>query len=303
MISIASSVVARFPSLSIRMLVAVIFGLFLVAPTLPAAAATKKTVKEMVFSIVRASNPICEPICPEWIAADGDITKTTTKALKAILRKAGARNLPLLINSGGGNVDQAIEMGRIIRERQMTVEVARTDYLRCGPREKKCKPEGPNGIYIGYANTVNAGCYSACPLVLAGGVRRIAGRIAGVGVHQILTSNTKYRDNYKISKVRNKNGKIVEKRKLIKRIVVGTEETTNLGKKFRRKLEKYLDDMGIKTTIVDLIVSTPYETIRLLKGRELKAYGLATEIQDMEHLVQYGMCDGNLPPDHCVLRE
>lgn len=286
-----------------RLVAGIVFAALLCAQGSPADAAKKPATVEMVFSIVRASNPICEPVCPEWIAADGEITKNTTKALKAILKKAGARNLPLLINSGGGDVDQAMEMGRIIRKREMTVEVARTDYLRCGPREKKCKPDGPNGIYFGYANTVNAGCYSACPLMLAGGVRRIAGRISGVGVHQILTSHTQYKDRYKISKIKNKNGKIVEKRKLIKRTLVGTHKTTKIGKKYRRKLEKYLDYVGIKKTLIDLIAETPHETIHLLTGYELKAYRLATEIQDMEHLVQYRVCSGGEPPDYCVLRE
>lgn len=286
-----------------RLVAGILFAVLLCAQGSPADAAKKPATVEMVFSVVRASNPICEPLCPEWIAADGEITSNTAKAFKAILKKVGKRNLPLLINSAGGNVDQAMELGRIIRERKLIVEVARTDYLRCGPRDKKCKPEGPNGIFFGYANTVNASCLSACPLVLAGGVRRIAGRIAAVGVHQILTVHTQYKDKYKISKVKNKSGKIVEKRKLIKRTVVGSHKTTKISKQYRRKMEKYLDYVGVKRSLVDLIAATPYETIYLLSGYELKSYGLATEIQDMEHLVQYRICSESAPPDNCVLRE
>lgn len=257
----------------------------------------------MVFSIVRASNPICEPLCPEWIAADGEIAGDTAKAFKTILKKVGKRNLPLLINSGGGNVDQAMEMGRIIRKREMTVEVARTDYLRCGPRDKKCKPELGNGIHYGYANTIGAYCYSACPLVLAGGVRRIAGPVSAVGVHQITTYTEKYRDKYKTWSERQKNGKLVKKRKLISRKKVGTVTTTKLSKKYRRQLEKYFDGMGVKNAIIKLMMSTKPEDLLFLNVDELQAFGLATEIRHYEYLVGYRDCALSDPPDHCVVRD
>ncbi len=71
----------------------------------------------------------------------------------------------------------------------------------------------------------------------------------------------------------------------------------------RRELGKYLDDMGVKKTLIDLIVATPHEDIRILNVYELKAYGLATEYWDMEVLVQYRVCTTNTPPAHCVVRE
>lgn len=287
-----------------RVIVAAMFAVLAVATTPPASAGEFIAADaEMVFAIVRASNPICEPNCPEWIAADGEITSKTTKAFKAILKKVGRRNLPLLINSGGGRVDIAMAMGQIIRERQITVEVARTDYLRCGPRDKKCKPDLQDGVYYGYANTIDAVCFSACPLVLAGGVRRIAGPVSRVGVHQIVTVSEKYKDKYKVWKVKNKSGKLVEKRKLIKRQKIGTTRSTSLSKKMRRELGKYLDDMGVKKTLIDLIMATPYEDIRILDVYELKAYGLATEYWNIEVLVQYRVCTTNTPPEHCVVRD
>lgn len=284
----------------VRLLAVLIFAT-LAGLTLPAAAHKPKPT-DMVFAIVRASNPICEPICPQWIAADGEITHRTAKDFEAILKKAGNLNLPLLINSPGGSVEQAMEMGRIIRKRNMTVEVARTGYLRCGPRDKRCKPEDKSGVRNGYANTIGAYCNSACPLVLAGGVRRIASPIAAVGVHQVTTFVEKYRDRYKVWTERQKNGKLVKKRKLISRKRVGKSTTTKLDKKFRRKLEKYLESMGIKSTFINFMMSAGPNELRILNVHEIRALRLATETWEMEALVQYRVCEGSKPPEQCVTR-
>jgi len=161
---------------AVRAIALITFGITLFAPAFPAGAAGKVPSRDMAFSIVRTNNPICESDCPEWIAADGYITDKTAKAFKAILKKAGDRNLPLLINSFGGRVDVAMAMGRLIREREMTVEIARTDYLRCKPWDKNCKPDFKDGTFYGYANLTFGVCNSACPLSPVAGQRRPSDR-------------------------------------------------------------------------------------------------------------------------------
>ena len=279
-----------------------VLGACIAAASVSAAVADKRKPKEMVFSIVRASNPICEPLCPEWIAADGQITGNSTKALKAILKKVGKRNLPLLIHSNGGDVDQAMAMGKIIRKRKMTVEVARPAVEIVGARDRGCKAELPNGIRHGYANTIGAYCYSACSLMMAGGVRRIAGPVSSVGVHQITTQRYEYRNKYKTWSERQKNGKIVKKRKLISRKKVKTTATTKLSKAERKELEAYLTGMGVQAALIDLMMTTRPEDILFLNVDELQAFGVATEIRHYEYLVGYRDCERQTPPDHCTVR-
>lgn len=266
------------------------------------AVAHKPQPGDMLFAIVRASNPVCEPLCPEWIAADGEITHSTAKEFKAFLKKTGDRNLPLLINSSGGHVDQAMEMGKIIRERKMTVEVARTGYLGCSPRDKTCEPEHKDGVRHGYANTIGAFCNSACPLVLAGGVKRVGSPVSVIGVHQITTLTEKYQNKYKVWTERQKNGKLVKKRKLVSRKKVGTSTSTELSKAYRRKLETYLTSMGVKATLINLMMSAGPDDLRVLNVPELRAFGLATEVWEMEALVHYHKCTGKKPPEHCITR-
>ncbi|MDP2121633.1 MAG: hypothetical protein Q8K28_17180 [Hoeflea sp.] len=256
----------------------------------------------MVFSIVRTGNPSCEPDCPEWIAADGDIVADSADAFRAILTKAGDRKLPLLINSLGGRVDVAVTMGRLIRERAMTVEVARTDYLTCEPWDEKCEPDLRDGTYKGRANTSFGICNSACPLVLAGGSRRIASPLSRIGVHQTVTTQEKYRDIYRSTSRKLSDGTVVTEKEHVERQKIGTVTTTEMTEALRRELESYLVSMDIKPALIDLMQSTPPDDIRYLNDQELKAFGVATEIHEIEPLVGHRICGSRSRPKNCVVR-
>lgn len=265
-------------------------------------AAEKQPRRDMVFSLVRVSNPACEPDCPEWIAADGYITDKTADAFQAILKKAGDRNFPLLIHSHGGRVDVAMAMGRLIRQRGMTVEVARTDYLLCEPWDETCKPDFDDGTFYGHPNTTFGICNSACPLVMAGGVRRIAGPFSRIGVHQPVTTRGKYRNRYKILTKTLSNGTVVTEKELVERQKIGTVTSTDLPASLRRDLESYLTGMGIKPALIDLMLSKPPEEVRYLNDGELKSLGMATEINEIEALFGSGICKGPSRPGYCVVR-
>lgn len=297
------SVVPQSLLTSVRAIALVAFGITLFASAFPAGAAKKPPSREMTFSIVRSNNPVCEPDCPEWIAADGDITDQTAKAFKAILEKAGDRSLPLLITSSGGRVDVAMAMGRLIRERGMTVEIARTDYLRCAPWDKECKPDFKDGTFYGYANLTFGVCNSACPLLLAGGIRRVVGPFSRVGVHQFTLTRHKYKEKYRVYKKTLSNGKVITKKDLVERKFIGTVKSTELSKSLRRELTDYLIGMDVNPELVDLMVSTPPEDIRYLSMKELKSFGVVTEISEIEGLVGYRICKGRSRPENCIVRE
>ena len=62
----------------------------------------------------------------------------------------------MLLDSPGGSVDDALDIGRLVREQGLSTEVS------------------------------NGGlCASSCPLIFASGETRIAGQEAAIGVHQI----------------------------------------------------------------------------------------------------------------------
>uniref|UniRef100_UPI0019544A62 hypothetical protein n=2 Tax=Pseudomonadota TaxID=1224 RepID=UPI0019544A62 len=79
--------------------------------------------------------------------ATGTIKPDTPAKLRKILNQAGKRRLPLVIDSRGGAVNAAIEMGRIIRKRGLDVAIGKTMYLGCTPGPKSCKPDFADGAY------------------------------------------------------------------------------------------------------------------------------------------------------------
>jgi hypothetical protein len=90
------------------------------------------------------------------LMATGLIAPGTAKLFADELAKRGAYIKTVVLRSPGGSVTDALEMGRLIRD-------------------KKFKTEVENGRY----------CASSCPLVFAGGVERHAGSNAAIGVHQV----------------------------------------------------------------------------------------------------------------------
>jgi hypothetical protein len=73
--------------------------------------------------------------------------------------KRGAYIKTVVLHSPGGSVQDALRMGRLIRDKNFNTEVE-------------------NGKY----------CASSCPLVFAGGVERRAGEKAAIGVHQVFAA-------------------------------------------------------------------------------------------------------------------
>ena len=90
------------------------------------------------------------------LIATGTIRPGTAKIFAAEIEKRGSYVKSVVLHSPGGSVSDAIEMGRLIRQKQFTTEVESGRY-----------------------------CASSCPLVFAGGVERRAGESAAIGVHQV----------------------------------------------------------------------------------------------------------------------
>ena len=159
---------------------------------------------EMRFVVVRSSAPGCEPNCPEWISAEGAIAAGTPALLKRTLKTLGRRKLPIIVNSPGGNVDAALQLGRIIRKNKLDIAIGKTEFSDCWPGMTDCRAnDGKGAAYFGTATDGGAMCNSACPLMFAGGVRRVVGSWAYLGVHQITTTyfptKRQYRTTYRVS--------------------------------------------------------------------------------------------------------
>src|ERR1700722_5157916 len=202
----------------------------------------------MRFVRVTSAEAACKPNCPEWLSAEGRIEPGTAKAFADAIANLKGRRLPILIHSPGGSVADAGAMGELIRAKGLAVAGARTLITNCPEASPKC-PDGP-----GTAITGGAICASACVLVLAGGVERLAGPSARIGVHQITTVVSETEGLAHLKSTR----KIYEQK--------GVDAA----------VEAYLAAMGVGDPVMALMRKTWAASIRWLSLPELRDSHLAT---------------------------
>ncbi|RWE81636.1 MAG: hypothetical protein EOS49_29475 [Mesorhizobium sp.] len=259
------------------------------------AANTKESAPEigptMRFVVVRSSAPGCEPTCPEWISAEGSIEAGTPALFKRTLKVLGGRKLPVVVDSPGGNVEAALALGRLIRKNKLDIAVGKTGLTGCQPDAKACKEkDGKGARYFGNAYADGAICNSACPLMLAGGVRRVVGQWAHLGVHQITTTyirtKLQYRTTYRV--VRGKK-KIVNK-KVISRKNAGSYKTYEMSKAVEKRLAAYLREMGVGLGVLEAMKETPASSIQQLAPYDMLQAKLVTSLDAVDLLTAPTLC-------------
>lgn len=258
----------------------------------------------MVFAIVRSGVVGCEPNCPEWISAEGQIVASSPGQFRKTLKQAGQLRLPVIITSQGGDVQAALAIGQMIRERKLDVVVGWTLFTGCSAAINTCKlPKEQKGIYSGVAMTGRAYCFSACPFILASGQKRVVGSGAIVGVHEIstqpITQRIRYNETYRIV-----NGK----KKILSRTVVSRKNiigkvTTKLSKPFDKKLRGYLNTMGVNLAMLDLLHLAPPSSIHNLTVDEMKSTELVTDFTFATDLVANSLCKTTPPADNCKVEK
>lgn len=259
------------------------------------AANTKKSASDlgptMRFVIVRGSAPGCEPTCPEWISAEGSIEAGTPALFKRTLKALGGRKLPLVVDSPGGNVDAALALGRLIRKNKLDIAVGKTQFVGCLPDVKNCREnDGKGARYFGSPYAAGAICNSACPLMFAGGIRRVVGQWAYLGVHQITTTyirtKLQYRTTYRV--VRGK--KKVLSKKIVSRKDAGSYKTYEMSKATEKRLAAYLKEMGVGRDVLETMKNTPASSIQQLAPYDMLQAKLVTSLDAVDLLTAATLC-------------
>ena len=243
------------------------------------------------IKLVRLADPACEPSCPEWVAIEGKIEPGSVDTLKEVLKDTGKRKLPVFVDSGGGSVNDAMAMGRLIRARGLDVVVTRTELVPCGRDDTACKGRVGNGRALGRVHAAGAICASSCGFLLASGVHRYVGASTLVGVHQITSFQT-YQKVYRQYEVQRayRGGKIVEVDRRVVSETFGARKTvqTATGDDTYVKIRKYFTEMGIDDAIMPMLISAPPKGMHWLTAGELKATSVMTDAEDGEQLLARG---------------
>lgn len=220
--------------------------------------------REMAFLIVHDDRPDCAPRCGQWLAGVGRITENSYDRLQAALDATAAHPLPLILDSRGGQINAAISMGALLRERNVAVSVGKTMVGTCDASKTDCAIVPPSGKMLsGYLVAEGARCVSACPFVFMGGTKRVIESPAILGIHRVTMLRQQGREE-----VAQGFGGVQAMKALASR--------DGLPKPVRVRILHYLAAMGIDQEIFDLMMRTPPERMDILSPLELDVYGITT---------------------------
>jgi hypothetical protein len=266
---------------------------FVLMSVLPLQAADPAIDRPMKFVLVHGGGVYCrtDGSCADWIAAEGQIMADSPRVLQRFLKGIGGKSLPIVVRSPGGDVASAMQMGLMIRRLGLSVAVGGTRAEECLEVDPLCDgARHTDGSVVGEIYSDGAVCLSACPLLLAGGVRRVAGPFAAIGVHQITTTYREVRVQYRTEyEMLNGKKKILSKQE-IGRKMVGERDTTKLGAKQKAAIIAYLTKMGVEPSLFDLMMSADPKSIRLLAQLEALNLNMTTELSSADQLVIAGDC-------------
>ena len=117
----------------------------------------------MVVLIGESTTTDCQSDCRAWISAQGKIVAgQTLRRFQAVLRQLKGRKLPVFINSGGGDVAEAMAIGRLIRAKGLDTAVIKIDSSSCPAGDSDCAKKRAKGIDNGKPQSIRYMCFGLC---------------------------------------------------------------------------------------------------------------------------------------------
>jgi hypothetical protein len=225
-------------------------------PNRPAPAVVPPT--PMVFYVVKGAPDTCGRGCDSWIAVEGQVDGAAALRFKKFLQQVGNRDLPIYLASPGGNLDQALAMGAMLRERRATARVGRSVVHDCGFEAQDsiaCLKLKQSGRELrGDLFTRGANCNSACPYLLLGAASREVAPDALLAVHSAKVV-VHFRGSEPPAEVRaaaNQRGR----------------------ERADRMLSAYLVKMGVDIGLFELARSIKFESQHVLTREEIVRFGI-----------------------------
>lgn len=209
------------------------------------------------FYIAKGETGVCGPGCDTWIAGEGSIETGAAARFKRVLRQAKG-NLPLILSSPGGNVDEAIAIGRLLRERNMTVGVMRTVPKDCaGVADQACTKIRTSGrvAELTYEKMM---CNSSCVFVLLGARKRLLDPHVQLGIHGVKVTFTNARGREFDASSR------PELRGRERRSLAAVND----------RLERYAREMTGRTDLIKASQLIPHERIKVLDRGDIFKFGI-----------------------------
>jgi hypothetical protein len=216
----------------------------------------------LTFFLARGPEDSCGPGCRDWIAADGQFDEGSAARFRVFLARTKTKNIPIFFNSNGGLQEEAMAIGRIMRERRMRAGIALTrpeicarkpdDRTVCDTAKKSGKPLASEWT------SYDANCNSACGIALIGAADRWIPPGGAIGIH----SPAYY--------CFLRSGRIVGQ-KGDSRLAAQCRQFTKQG---AAQLAGYAREMGIGPDFVETMSKVPHNGMRYLTREELARFGI-----------------------------
>ena len=202
------------------------------------------------------------PATRTWISAVGPVTETTAADFEAFAGSSDLRGALLVLDSEGGSVLSALDLGRSIRRRGMTTTIGKSIKASC-----------PNSTASYSTMSPKADCESMCAFVLLGGVHRYVPAEARVLVHQIWLGSKR-------------------KRSLENQY---TANELSLVQRDLATLARYTIEMGVSIELIETAARVPpWEPLYSLTRDELRHFAISTD----EPTVQQSASAASIPTEN-----
>jgi hypothetical protein len=212
----------------------------------------------MAFYVVKGAADSCGQGCDSWIAAEGQIDAGAASRFRKLLRQLGDRRLPIYFYSPGGNLEQALAMGAMLREKPVIARVGRTVVTECGfeaQDSEVCVRLKQSGRELhGDLWTRGAMCNSACPYLILGATTREIAPDAVLAVHSPRVV-VNFRGGEPTQEMR---AKAVER---------GLERADRL-------ISSYIQKMGAEPGLLVLARTIKFEDMHILTREEIARFGI-----------------------------
>jgi hypothetical protein len=207
------------------------------------------------FYLANGDHNACGEGCDEWIAAEGYFDAGAPARLFAFLKAQPGRNLPIYFQSPGGFIDQAMEIGRYLRDHQITTGVAKTLPEVCAAHDfAACRAAKRSGMPVqARLVEIDGACNSACVYALIGGKVRHVPPGARLGVHA---------------------SKVVGGRSQADRASLALAADRARLASSNVELRSYIRAMQIDEGLFKTILTVPHEHVRLLRRDEIARFGI-----------------------------
>jgi hypothetical protein len=213
----------------------------------------------LVIYLAKGPANSCGPGCDHWIAVEGKVDRDAAPRIRRFLQNVKDTRRPIYFHSPGGAVEQAFDIGRLLRSRKAIARVGRTIVAACGAgpqADNAClKIKTAGGEVEAELATSHAMCNSACGYLFLGATTREVAPDAVMAVH-----------SSKLTMVFHGHPSEAQMAALTDRGIARAE----------RERASFIAAMGISHELNDLIRTVKFENPHALTRSELYRFGIDT---------------------------